>query len=162
MRLAQAFRIALAGRPGPVLVDLPKDTSSTKLAKPAIMPPPELPADGSSTDADDPANIATATTATAPLSATTTTSPTITNPLSPAVPVLSTFTSAPELHYFTPPSGATIQPQLEAAAKLINEAQRPVILAGGGVINADASDVLRLVAERGNIPVATALQGFHL
>ncbi|GAB3577503.1 biosynthetic-type acetolactate synthase large subunit [Spirosoma luteolum] len=49
--------------------------------------------------------------------------------------------------------------QVEAAAKLINEAKRPYILAGHGVQLAKAEDELRQLAEKAGIPVATTLLG---
>jgi acetolactate synthase I/II/III large subunit len=45
------------------------------------------------------------------------------------------------------------------AAALINSAERPYILAGQGVILADATRELRTFAEKGNIPVASTLLG---
>jgi acetolactate synthase-1/2/3 large subunit len=53
------------------------------------------------------------------------------------------------------PDDATIS----RAAKLINEAQRPVIIAGQGVTIAHAESELRQLAEKANIPVATSLLG---
>ncbi len=49
--------------------------------------------------------------------------------------------------------------QIERSAQLIGEAQRPVILAGHGVIHAGAEDQLRALAERANLPVVTTLLG---
>jgi acetolactate synthase-1/2/3 large subunit len=49
--------------------------------------------------------------------------------------------------------------QLEAAARLIRESRKPVILAGHGVIQAGATDELRLFAERIGAPVALTLLG---
>ncbi len=49
--------------------------------------------------------------------------------------------------------------QLEAAAKLINEAKRPYIFAGHGVQIAKAENELRAFAEKTGIPVATTLLG---
>ena len=49
--------------------------------------------------------------------------------------------------------------QIKIAAEAINQAQRPVIYAGGGVIIAEASDLLRQLAEKANIPVTTTLLG---
>ncbi len=51
------------------------------------------------------------------------------------------------------------QDQLEVAAKLINNAKRPYILAGHGVQIAKAEDELRAFAEKTGIPVATTLLG---
>lgn len=41
----------------------------------------------------------------------------------------------------------------------INAAKRPLILAGGGVVSADACDLLRAVVEKTGIPVATTMTG---
>ncbi|MFM7224322.1 MAG: biosynthetic-type acetolactate synthase large subunit, partial [Actinomycetota bacterium] len=49
--------------------------------------------------------------------------------------------------------------QVKDAARLIREAQRPVIYAGGGIIKAGASGVLRDLAELTGIPVVTTLMG---
>ena len=49
--------------------------------------------------------------------------------------------------------------EVERAAELINGAQRPVILAGQGVIMSGASEELRAMAERADIPVITTLLG---
>ncbi len=49
--------------------------------------------------------------------------------------------------------------QIERAAGAINEAKRPVILSGGGVILSGATDELREFARKGNIPVTTTLLG---
>jgi len=49
--------------------------------------------------------------------------------------------------------------QIRRAAKAINDSQRPVLYAGGGIISAGASEELRRLARRGNIPVTTPLMG---
>ncbi|MCX7795497.1 MAG: thiamine pyrophosphate-binding protein, partial [bacterium] len=49
--------------------------------------------------------------------------------------------------------------QIKEAAKLINEAKKPCILAGGGVIIAGASEELFRLATKANIPVATTFMG---
>lgn len=49
--------------------------------------------------------------------------------------------------------------QIERAAKVINEAQRPVIYAGGGVVSSGASKELIQFAHHTNIPVTTTLMG---
>jgi acetolactate synthase-1/2/3 large subunit len=49
--------------------------------------------------------------------------------------------------------------QIKMAADAINASQRPVIYAGGGVIIAGASDLLRQLADKGQLPVTTTLMG---
>jgi len=49
--------------------------------------------------------------------------------------------------------------QIRNLARLIQEARRPVIYAGGGVIRSGASDLLRTLAERVKAPVTTTLMG---
>ena len=50
--------------------------------------------------------------------------------------------------------------QVEKALAMINEAERPLIVAGGGVINADAADLLVTFAELTGIPVIPTLMGW--
>jgi tartronate-semialdehyde synthase len=50
--------------------------------------------------------------------------------------------------------------QIDKALAMLNEAERPLIVAGGGVINADASDLLRRFAELTNVPVVPTLMGW--
>jgi acetolactate synthase-1/2/3 large subunit len=98
----EAFHIARTGRPGPVLIDIPKDvfTESGEYYPDA---PINLPG------------------------------------------------------YRVP--GKAEEAQITAAAKLINEAQRPVILAGHGVVLSRSFDELREFAEKAQIPVVTTLLG---
>lgn len=49
--------------------------------------------------------------------------------------------------------------QGERALALLRESTRPVLLAGGGVVHAEASDALVRFAERASLPVATTLMG---
>ena len=49
--------------------------------------------------------------------------------------------------------------QIKDAARLIQEAQRPVIYAGGGIIKAGAARALRELAELTGIPTVTTLMG---
>jgi len=48
---------------------------------------------------------------------------------------------------------------IEAAAETIEDADRPVILSGGGVIKGEASDELRAFARKYDIPVITTMPG---
>src|SRR5215207_5741779 len=56
-------------------------------------------------------------------------------------------------------AGAISQELLAAAAALVNGAERPVILAGNGVLISGAMAPLRTLAERADIPVAVTLLG---
>jgi len=49
--------------------------------------------------------------------------------------------------------------QIKTAAEAINASQRPVLYVGGGVILAGASEELRALATKGNVPVTTTLLG---
>lgn len=49
--------------------------------------------------------------------------------------------------------------QVEKLVKAIEEAEKPMILAGGGVVYADASKELLEFAEKANVPVTTTLLG---
>ena len=55
--------------------------------------------------------------------------------------------------------GPAIDSEIEAAAKLIRESERPVILAGHGVIISRAFDELERLADKADIPVVTTLLG---
>jgi acetolactate synthase-1/2/3 large subunit len=98
----EAFHIARTGRPGPVLIDVPKDVFMELGAY----------------DPDAPVDL-------------------------------------PGYHV----PGKAEESQVEAAAKLINEAERPVILAGHGVVLSRSFDELRELAEKAQIPVVTTLLG---
>ena len=50
--------------------------------------------------------------------------------------------------------------QIEAALDLLAESKRPLIVAGGGVVNADACDLLVELAELTNTPVVPTLMGW--
>ncbi len=60
-----------------------------------------------------------------------------------------------EVHKPRPP-----RKQIEAALDMLAESKRPLIVAGGGVINADASDLLVELAELTNTPVVPTLMGW--
>jgi len=101
--LRNAFHIARTGRPGPVLVDIPKDIQKATLEHYVY-------------------------------------------PDEPLLPGYHVRTSAP------------IE-KAKQAWDLIKHSKRPLIYAGGGVINADAADELFQFATRTNIPVTTTLMG---
>jgi acetolactate synthase I/II/III large subunit len=102
----EAFLIATSGRPGPVLVDLPKDVTS------GICPD----------EVDD----------------------------TPREHVVKRRTAI---------SNPQHDSQAHTAAEMINRAERPLLYVGGGAITAGAYDVLKKLAESGNIPVTTTLLG---
>jgi tartronate-semialdehyde synthase len=52
------------------------------------------------------------------------------------------------------------RPQVEKALAMLNEAERPLIVAGGGIINADASALLVEFAEVTGVPVIPTLMGW--
>jgi acetolactate synthase-1/2/3 large subunit len=97
-----AFFIARSGRPGPVLIDIPKDIAAASAEV-------EIPTKAS-------------------------------------IP-LSKFVPTPDIR------------QIDKIAELIKHAKRPLIYAGGGVINAGASEELYKFARKTNIPVTLTLMG---
>src|SRR5437588_9387840 len=54
---------------------------------------------------------------------------------------------------------ATVK-QIEKALAMLNDAERPLSVAGGGIINADASDLLVQFAETTGVPVIPTLMGW--
>jgi acetolactate synthase-1/2/3 large subunit len=99
----EAFYVARTGRPGPVLIDLPKDVQQAE------------------TDFEPP-------------------------------------TDGLELPGYQPKKKG--DPALvQQAVELINEAERPVILAGHGVLMSEAMDALRTFVEKTETPVALTLLG---
>jgi len=70
-----------------------------------------------------------------------------------------TYPSAVNLPGYKPHVLAPETGLIARVARLINEAQRPVIVAGQGVSMARAEAELRQLAEKANIPVATSLLG---
>jgi acetolactate synthase-1/2/3 large subunit len=103
--LREAFHIAREGRPGPVLVDIPKDVQNARCEF-----------------------------------------------VYPDVPIN---TPAFRRRHLPP----VTDEQLERAAEMINQAERPVILAGHGILIGNAVHVLRAFAEKTQIPVALTLLG---
>ena len=101
-RINEAFHIATTGRPGPVLVDLPKDVTAATLTEPVRF-----------------------------------------EPHLPGYHIRELGTSS----------------EVERAGEMINQARRPLLYCGQGVILSGANGILRQVAEKGNIPVTTTVQG---
>ena len=99
----EAFYIARSGRPGPVLLDIPKDVLAGE-RRPFVWP------------------------------------------------------DSIDLQGYYPP-GEADDIQLSQAVELINQAERPVILAGHGVLISHAYGELRELAEKAQIPVITTLLG---
>ena len=98
--IREAFYIAETGRPGPVLIDIPKDIQTAQC------------------------------------------------PIPPKKPI--------ELPGFKVRYKGHAR-QIEAACKAMNEAKKPVLYVGGGTILSNASEALRAVAQKANIPVTTTL-----
>jgi acetolactate synthase-1/2/3 large subunit len=98
--IPDAFRIATSGRPGPVVIDVPKDVQNETVE----------------------------------------------------------FDRFPEPGRPDPPP-AVVPAAIAHAAALLNDAERPVILAGAGIIASGAAPALRRLAERAGIPVASTLLG---
>ncbi|QIK11027.1 glyoxylate carboligase [Streptomyces sp. ID38640] len=57
---------------------------------------------------------------------------------------------------------AATRAQIEKALTLLNASERPLIVAGGGIINADASDLLVEFAELTGTPVVPTLMGWGI
>jgi acetolactate synthase-1/2/3 large subunit len=103
----EAFALAAGNRPGPVLIDIPKDIQQHYPKDPAgNYTPPPIPA----------------------------------------------IIEAPE-----PVIDGLAETQLSEACRLIREAKRPVVYAGGGIVAAGAADLLRQFAEAIVCPVTTTV-----
>lgn len=98
--IPEAFRIAAQDRPGPVLIDMPKDVQLETIS----------------------------------------------------------FARWPELTQEAKTRRYDTR-DLQQAAEMINEAERPVLYLGGGVIHADASDLAVSLAERSGLPATMTLLG---
>ncbi len=102
--IRKAFYIASTGRPGPVVVDLPKDMIAAETAY-------------------DPSD-----------------------------------NEVIDIRGYKPSMTGHIN-QIRKAAKIINEAKRPLLYVGGGVIGSNGAQELRDLAIKANIPVTMTLQG---
>ena len=97
-----AFYIATTGRPGPVLVDLPKDVLAAK--------------------------------------------------------VVFEYPKTISLRSYNPVVEGNFR-QIKKAAELLNEAKRPLLYVGGGVISSNASMEVRALADKMRAPITTTLHG---
>jgi acetolactate synthase-1/2/3 large subunit len=104
------FALARGNRPGPVLIDIPKDIQQ------------QYPRDAEG------------------------------NYTPPRIPAI---IEAPE-----PEIGGLTEDQLGECCRMLAEARRPVIYAGGGIVSCDSSAQLLLLAERLQCPVTTTLMGW--
>jgi acetolactate synthase I/II/III large subunit len=100
--VAQAFHLARSGRPGPVLIDIPKST--------------------------------------------------LTAPAQPSEPV------TVDMPGYRPTLNGNMS-QIRAAARLIAQAERPVVMAGHGITISGAMGVFRAFVEKADLPVAFTLHG---
>ncbi len=100
--IKEAFHIAKTGRPGPVLVDIPKDVSLEEI------------------EFEYPQTV--------------------------------------DLKGYRPTTRGHIRQILEAA-RAIGAAKRPVLYAGGGVVASEASEELRMLAEKASLPTTMTLMG---
>jgi acetolactate synthase I/II/III large subunit len=106
--VSEAFHVAQEGRPGPVLLDIPKDVQTQK-------------AEWRGSRAGTPPRV--------------------------------------DGQRGSRSTSATSGDLIDAAAELIGAAERPLIMAGHGVLLAEAYGELRVLAERTGIPVITTLLG---
>lgn len=65
----------------------------------------------------------------------------------------------PSRRYHAPRAPRVADHAVAAVAAKLAAARRPVIIAGGGIIGAEAQDALRRAAQQGTIPVAATLMG---
>lgn len=108
--VAEAFALASGKRPGPVLIDIPKDIQQQYPRDPeGNYAPPRMPA--------------------------------VIEPPEKSV-------------------GGISETQLEECRRLIAEAERPVIYAGGGIVSSDSHTLLLAFAEHLQCPVTTTLMGW--
>jgi acetolactate synthase-1/2/3 large subunit len=101
--IKEAFHIASTGRPGPVLVDVPKDIQQSYCV-------PEFP-------------------------------------------------ETVSIRSYTPNLSQASREDMETVAQAIKESKRPLVYAGGGIIASNASNELRALIQKTNIPVVQTLMG---
>ncbi len=136
-RINEAFKIATSGRPGPVLVDLPKDVTAGILRQ-------AIPYSSTQPNMSD-----------LPSRATASSRPRSSRYTSRALQQASA-SGAAASH----PAADGDTPEMLEAARLINIAKRPVIYAGQGILaTPEGPEMLRRLVKGANIPVTTTLQG---
>ncbi len=126
--IREAFRVARTGRPGPVLVDLPKDVQTAPASLDRAQNggrPAAAPAAGAGRGRPAASGRA--------------------RLRSPSVRGNGARRPPPEAY--------------DRAAAIVNGAERPVIMAGRGVVLSGTSSCLRALAERADLPVVTTLLG---
>ncbi|CAO1633882.1 unnamed protein product [Jaminaea pallidilutea] len=129
-RINEAFKIATSGRPGPVLVDLPKDVTAGILRQ-AL-----------------------------PFSSTQPNTMTLPSRATARQRARAALIQQQQKQSRNELDAAGLTPEMAAAVRLINMAKRPVIYAGQGILaTPEGPRLLKELAHRGQIPVTTTLQG---
>lgn len=98
--IPEAFKIAKEGRPGPVVIDIPKDVQLEKID----------------------------------------------------------FELSEDLHNYSTRSSLS-ELEILKVAKMINSAKKPVMCIGGGIINSGSEELVKEIAHKNKIPVASTLMG---
>lgn len=129
-RLEEAYRIMLDGRPGPVLVDVPKDIQLAEM--PASSQPYRAPSKPASFNSASPN-------------------------LMPSGSDIKSKDTEPAL-----PSKGSFHEKIAAIVTMLEEAKRPLIYAGGGIVYAGAADELRSLTDALQIPAALTLMGLSI
>lgn len=132
-RLEEAYHIMLDGRPGPVLVDVPKDIQFAK-----------MPAASRSFQA--PSKPATFNRA----------------PSNPTLSDSDIKTKDAEASLPSLPPTAAFHDKIEAIVTMLQEAKRPLIYAGGGIVYAGTTEELRSLIDALQIPAALTLMGLGI
>jgi acetolactate synthase I/II/III large subunit len=145
----QAFRVSAAGRPGPVLVDLPMNVQRGELSETAPTPS-RGPAPNLTPPRGPTPNF---TTQRGPTPTPTPSREPTPTPIEPDTPRLDG--QAPARPDARQPAASL----LDAAAECLLRARQPVIIAGQGVLLARAQEELRSLAESRGIPVSHSLLG---
>ena len=124
--VTEAFRLARSGRPGPVLIDVPKDVQASSVSADLV---PSRPRRSSWA-----AGVC---------------------PNGGATPARQAGDGTGRPHGVS----QELAGRLDEAASLLNGASRPVVMVGRGVVLAGVSRLMRMMAERADLPVVTTLLG---